>query len=467
MNSKPDPRPETATAPAKSTSALARSLRSVGAGLDGAAFVGEDEQGRMCTVHRVRADVAVDPVRRRRLLRRLAFHEQAARENVPGLLTIRGVTLEQNPPVIVVEQTLRSLADVPHLDGATGGASFARVVDLLHGLAQTLALAHTEGIVHSALTPKSVRLRNDEDVGARASTALCFLGLRTMSEGRPDAFAKALWPHDDEEEEVRSVDDAYAFGGICAFMVAGEASAMALLKVGPREAATIGLSTAGQAPADHPLLLLARDLLDAEPAWRPTLSDAARRLGALLESVERKEAKTQAIERPRSDRPAATVVEDKLSKSGDLLRVGRFKLVSTLGAGAMGTVYRGVDEDTGAVVAVKLLQKSGVPSPKALKRFRKEARLLSELHNPGIARFLDAGEENGQLFLVTELVEGNNLSQIVKARGPFAEKEAIAIVVDLLRALVDVHDNGIVHRDIKPENMILVDDPTTKGTHTS
>ena len=58
--------------------------------------------------------------------------------------------------------------------------------------------------------------------------------------------------------------------------------------------------------------------------------------------------------------------------------------------------------------------------------------------------------------LVTELVEGSNLSQVVKGKGPFAEKEAIAIIVDLLRALVDVHDNGIVHRDIKPENMILV-----------
>lgn len=429
-------------------SALARSLRSIGAGVDGAAFAGEDEAGRPCTVHRVRLDAA-DPTRRRRLSRRLAFHEQALKEGQGSVLAVRAVALDRTPAIVVVERSAHTLADLPTLAGVTTGAAFMQAVKILLDLSRTLALAHAEGIVHGALTPKTVGLRstandgaNDLDDALDDAVALSFLGLKTTTQNAP--LDRALWPRDDDGEAT-SGDDAFAVGGLIVWLVSGEAAAIEQLSVGPREAATLAPST-----AEHPLLLLARDLLDAEPAWRPTLSDAAQRLASLHAQLERTEAAT-AVEHVA---PPPRVATDPAVAPK---RLGRFLLGAELGAGAMGVVYRGVDEDSGAVVAIKILERSGPPSPKVLKRFRKEARLLAELQNPGIARFLAAGEENGQLYLVTELVEGQNLSQVLKARGPFAERDAVAIITDLLRALVDVHDNGIVHRDIKPENMIFLD----------
>jgi serine/threonine protein kinase len=132
--------------------------------------------------------------------------------------------------------------------------------------------------------------------------------------------------------------------------------------------------------------------------------------------------------------------------------------------GTMGQVWRAVDDDSGEEVAVKLIGRDLAPSPRARRRFRKEARLLSELQHPGVARAIESGElDDGTLFLATELARGRSLGSVLKERGPLPEAEAVALIVDLARALAEVHEAGIVHRDIKPENIIVVDDdPTTR-----
>lgn len=123
----------------------------------------------------------------------------------------------------------------------------------------------------------------------------------------------------------------------------------------------------------------------------------------------------------------------------------------------MGQVWRAIDGDTGEVVALKLIGRDLALSTRALRRFRKEARLLAELQHPGIARAVDAGEaDDGTLYLATEFVAGRPLSAVVRERGALPEEEVLAIAIDTVRALADVHDNGIVHRDIKPENIMLV-----------
>ncbi len=437
--------------PAGPRNAGVRALRSLGAGVDGAAFVGQDALGRACTVHRLRAEIAEDPQRRRRLLRRIAFHQQAELEQVPGLLAVRTVALNENPSVVVVEHATACLVDEACLQGAVLGPAFVRTVRLLLDLAQVLALAHTEGIVHGGLTPQSVRVRGK-------GVALSFLGLRTLEDGQPDAFAQLLSP---KAEESGAVDDAFAFGALILFLAIGQSGAKALLD--PRSASTL----ARDPSANHPLVLLARDLLDVEPAWRPTLADCGRRLAALAASADAPATLSSANgSNIGTVRPTSTMSEEGPDSSDHPPRIGRFRLVAELGRGAMGRVYRGVDEDSGAMVAVKLLQQPALPPKKALRRFRKEARLLAELHNPGVARYLDAGEDKGVLYLVTELVEGQNLSALIKSRGTFAEREAIALIVDLLQALIDVHDRGIVHRDLKPENLIVVDvvAPPDSGT---
>ena len=431
-----------------------RSMRSLGVGRDGAAFGGEDASGRPCTVHRLRFDGAAEPHRQRKLTRRLAFHAQAKLEGVPGLLTVRAATQSQHPAVIIIEQTQRCLNDEPCLQGAAQGPEFERAVSLLGQLASTLALAHTEGIVHGRLNPKSVRVRDHSEGGG---SAVSFLALRTMSDGQPDDLARALNP-DLDDAEPRSVDDAFAFGGLVIFCVMGRDAAIALVSTHPRSATTTDL------PAiKHPLMLLARELIDPEPSSRPTLHDCARRLESLANRPGT-EGSMQTNMLTGSADVDATSVEgqpeaDHEAEASHPERVGRFRLVAALGEGAMGKVFRGIDEDSGKSVAVKLLKNQGRPSPKTVKRFRKEARLLAELHNPGIALYLDAGEEGGVFYLVTELVEGQNLKSIIKDRGPCAERDAINLIVDLVRALVDVHNHGIVHRDLKPENMILVEGP--------
>lgn len=447
-----------------------RTLRSVGAGNDGAVFVGVDEHGP-CAVHRVRADVASDPARRRRLQRRLAFHGVGQQERVPGLLPVRFVDLDARPAVIVVGHSATSLADVGCLNGRASGDDVVAVVGHLAALARVLAVAHAEGVVHGALTPSAVRIVDDVAGPARSApgplgprVGVAFLGLRT--EQPSDELARALCPNlFVDDGEPHSSDDAWSFGGLLCLLTVGRGRALELLSNGPREAATAAMS-APMDQSEHPLMMLARDLLDSEPAWRPTLSDVSARLDhlhATLLGKTRGEAKTAASH--------TDVIEDAdedevASVEPEPTRIGRFRFTGKLGAGAMGAVYRGVDEDSGAVVAVKLLKKEGVPSPKALRRFRKEARLLAELTTPGIARFIDAGDENGQLYLVTELVEGTNLNIVVKNRGAFPEREAVAIIIDLLRALADVHDCGIVHRDIKPENVVLLDGAPGGGSGT-
>jgi len=165
----------------------------------------------------------------------------------------------------------------------------------------------------------------------------------------------------------------------------------------------------------------------------------------------------------RAPSSAPTVVEGGAPPPSEALqrRVGRFLLQDRLGAGAMGQVWRAVDEDSGDHVAVKLINRDLVRSPRVLRRFRKEARLLPELQHPGIARAIASGEaDDGTLYLATELVRGRPLSTVLRERGPLPEREALQIATDLVAALVDVHDNGTVHRDIKPENIMLVADAT-------
>ena len=92
-----------------------------------------------------------------------------------------------------------------------------------------------------------------------------------------------------------------------------------------------------------------------------------------------------------------------------------------------------------------------------MRRFRKEARLLGEVNNPYVTNLLEVNEDDGIHFLVLELVTGRSLGQVLEARGVLDEHEALTILADVARALVDAHERGIVHRDVKPDNILLAD----------
>src|SRR5579871_5982948 len=116
----------------------------------------------------------------------------------------------------------------------------------------------------------------------------------------------------------------------------------------------------------------------------------------------------------------------------------------------MGAVYRGLDVATGEPVAVKVL---ALGSADALERFRFEVRLLSEISNPRIVRYVAHGETpSGEPYLAMEWLEGEDLATRLERRG-LTVSESIDLITQVAEALAEPHARGIVHRDIKPSNL--------------
>lgn len=137
---------------------------------------------------------------------------------------------------------------------------------------------------------------------------------------------------------------------------------------------------------------------------------------------------------------------------GDVL-AERFALERQIGGGGMGTVFLAKDRATGAPVAVKAIDAT---SEGAVERFRREARVLSELSHPGIVRYITHGEsDDDEPFLVMEWLEGEDLAQIL-CRGGLSTAAGLRIVRRAAEALAFAHSKGVVHRDIKPSNLFLV-----------
>jgi eukaryotic-like serine/threonine-protein kinase len=125
---------------------------------------------------------------------------------------------------------------------------------------------------------------------------------------------------------------------------------------------------------------------------------------------------------------------------------GPYRIVSRLGAGGMGEVYRAHDAKLGRDVAIKVLPPEFARDPRRLARFRREARALAALNHPNIAAIYGLEESGGSDYLVLELVQGERL------RGPVPVAVAIDLALQLADALRAAHEQGIVHRDLKPAN---------------
>ncbi|WP_425613429.1 protein kinase [Anatilimnocola sp. NA78] len=152
--------------------------------------------------------------------------------------------------------------------------------------------------------------------------------------------------------------------------------------------------------------------------------------------------------------PASIVdLPPRLPRPGEQL--GRYRLERKLGQGGMGAVFKAIDLSSNQPVAIKLLNQAAAMHPNAVRRFTKEARLLAALNNPHITNLLEVNDEDGVPYIVLEFVDGINLQQLLRERGPLPEREALALIADVAKALVDAHQREIVHLDIKPENILL------------
>ncbi len=143
---------------------------------------------------------------------------------------------------------------------------------------------------------------------------------------------------------------------------------------------------------------------------------------------------------------------------------GPFKVEKELGSGAMGSVYRGVDETTGRHVAIKIIAPGLASNTTAVERFLRESKVLKRLAHPNIARYLGSGRYHGTPFYIMEFIEGESLDHVLARRGRIAWEEVVTIGIQLCGALQVAHDAGIIHRDLKPSNLMMLPDGTVKLT---
>jgi serine/threonine protein kinase len=141
---------------------------------------------------------------------------------------------------------------------------------------------------------------------------------------------------------------------------------------------------------------------------------------------------------------------------------GSYQILTKVGTGGMGEVYRARDTRLGRDVALKILADAYTQDQDRIRRFRQEAVAASALNHPGILTIHEAGDVDGCQFIATELVDGETLRQILNQRGRVPLNEALAIAVQVAAALAAAHKAGIVHRDIKPENVMVRPDGYVK-----
>jgi tetratricopeptide (TPR) repeat protein len=161
---------------------------------------------------------------------------------------------------------------------------------------------------------------------------------------------------------------------------------------------------------------------------------------------------------------ASDSVDDVESSSFELgPKLTHYEIVTELGRGGMGVVYKARHRGLKRFVAVKMFHPGRQPTPRELARFRVEAEAIARLQHPNIVQIFEVGQDQGLPFLALELAEQGTLAQ--KLQGlPFTPRAAAELVETLARAIQHAHDNQIVHRDLKPANVLFANDGVPKIT---
>src|SRR5215510_3244085 len=141
--------------------------------------------------------------------------------------------------------------------------------------------------------------------------------------------------------------------------------------------------------------------------------------------------------------------------------LGSYQVLSLLGRGGMGEVYRARDTQLQRDVALKLLPDVFASDPERLARFQREAQVLASLNHPNIAQIYGLEGAGTSRCIVMELVDGDTLEERLN-RGPIPVKEALAIALQITEALEAAHEKDIIHRDLKPANVKITPEGRVK-----
>ncbi|MEO6809154.1 MAG: serine/threonine-protein kinase [Isosphaeraceae bacterium] len=136
-------------------------------------------------------------------------------------------------------------------------------------------------------------------------------------------------------------------------------------------------------------------------------------------------------------------------------KLGTFLIEAKIGSGAMGTVYRAVQETSGRVAAIKIINGEHALKGNAAGRFRRESDILQQFRHPNIVRCLAVGRSQGTLYFAMEFVAGGTLDQLLVEREFLSWREVVNLGLQMCEALHYAHERGVVHRDLKPANLLI------------
>jgi serine/threonine protein kinase len=196
--------------------------------------------------------------------------------------------------------------------------------------------------------------------------------------------------------------------------------------------------------------------LERAPGERPAYLDQACAEPDLRREVE---SLIAAHEETQSSFLAQPAIPAKELQVGS--RLGPYEILSSIGAGGMGDVYRARDRRLGRSVAIKVLPPALVGDPGRLARFQREARMLASLNHPNIVTIHSFEEDDGVHFLTMELVDGQPLNQLIP-KGGLPVERILDFAAAISEALAAAHEKGIVHRDLKPANVMVTNEGRVK-----
>jgi serine/threonine protein kinase len=142
--------------------------------------------------------------------------------------------------------------------------------------------------------------------------------------------------------------------------------------------------------------------------------------------------------------------------------IGKYRVIERIGRGGMGTVFKAHDPVLDRFVALKVLEGHVQITDESRARFFREAKACARLSHPNIVTVYDMGEDDGRLYIVMELLEGEELGRLIRAREGLALEDKVSIMAQVCDALHYAHARGIVHRDVKPANILVLRDGRVK-----